>query len=56
MQKKRSSDLVLGVMVTNRMLHAVLLQGEGYWCEGASQIYPSTSYKSFSGGTDVKRA
>ena len=29
MQKKRSSDLVLGVMVTNRMLHAVLLQGEG---------------------------
>lgn len=29
MQKKRSSDLVLGVMVTNRMLHAVLMQGEG---------------------------
>ncbi len=29
MQKKRSSDLVLGVMVTNRMLHAVLLQSEG---------------------------
>lgn len=29
MQKKRSSDLVLGVMVTSRMLHAVLLQGEG---------------------------
>lgn len=29
MQKNRSSDLVLGVMVTNRMLHAVLLQGDG---------------------------
>ncbi|MFK7844783.1 MAG: PilN domain-containing protein [Rhodothermales bacterium] len=29
MANKRSSDLVLGVMVTNRMLHAVLLQGEG---------------------------
>ena len=29
MQKKRASELVLGVMVTNRMLHAVLLQSEG---------------------------
>lgn len=28
MQKKRSSDLILGVMVTSRMLHAVLLQSE----------------------------
>ena len=28
MQKKRASELVLGVMVTNRMLHAVLLQSE----------------------------
>ena len=29
MQKKRASELVLGVMVTNRMLHAVLLQSDG---------------------------
>ena len=27
MQTKRSSDLILGIMVTNRMLHAVLVQG-----------------------------
>ena len=29
MQNKRSSDLILGVMVTSRMLHAVLVQQEG---------------------------
>ena len=34
MQKKRASELVLGVMVTNRMLHAVLMQSE----DGAVKI------------------
>ena len=28
MQSKRSSDLILGVMITSRMLHAVLIQQE----------------------------